>query len=843
MQYYKLKKDNSTGQEIWSIKEGLVGDGSVPSTTHKEILPVLVEIQRNHVMLTIPAVVEKNTAFVSEDALQAAIEKHFKVTNKNRAMKGVDYVERPVPATIKALTTNEIKAWVKELGLGKATQVTIKTREKWLKKIVNKLEEIEGNITLTKQATITIEETTGWRAGKTFLPIEKSTKKRVINVDDKRRKTIKIGADSFKKTELLNLSMKMRHFVENPEMIRKIEAYEKQRLREGKPLHSGRGLKRMTGRRANRAEQETGAIGYKDKYTGEILTLEEIERVDKLLDKLFRQHEHAMHGFHVALPPTYRKGREYEHQQAGMIGRSANIGQNTFDKTISKMKSSILGIFASHVNQRVTRHRAEQETGAIAYPVPKSTTNIEGALGIVGGMSNPNFVGGFIKAEEKFIEEMIFLKNQQLGGSGLDFKESSMKLANGNDLHLFCGQDQHATTRIDIRKMYPYKMKINQKEIKPSVGDKPGVMAKRTKEDKEADEKAWEREQDSLRALGKRVPDKPPARYSMQLTSATKHVLVQDFMADAIAKGEKYDLIIIDPPYNATYDAKYGTEQFNNIGENNRFLASLVDACTQILNPDGILISKNWRNIRPLDSDFVAGIITLSGGFRRAVIMEAWQFQPGSPIEFDWEYYQSESVYNKKVRPVSWILGIPGKWTKNETRLMKNYVNIDSTKNGVVITDPMGPSKSATVKIGNCINMSIEEFLVDHKKRDVIILDECKSLGGAVPKTALLKDHLADIFDLDHSKDMKIKGMTGLEEMEEGEEEIEEGEGENEAKIAWQSEIYNHAVEVLSKNGLVFTKTYFNPVLDKKGLQLLENHVICYEKFETISLFYVYGKP
>jgi hypothetical protein len=332
----------------------------------------------------------------------------------------------------------------------------------------------------------------------------------------------------------------------------------------------------------------------------------------------------------------------------------------------------------------------------------------------------------------------------------------------------------------------------------------------------------------------------------MQSTSATKHVLVQNFLADAIASGEKYDLIIIDPPYNASYDAKYGTNQFNNIGESNKFLAWLVDACTQILNQDGILISKNWRNIRPLDSDFVAGIITMSGGFRRAVIMEAWQFQPSSPIEFDWEYYQSESVYDKKVRPVSWILGIPGKWTKNETKLMKNYVNIDSTKNGVVITDPMGPSKSATVKIGNCINMSIEEFLVDHQKRDVVILDECKSLGGAVPKTALLKDHLADIFDLDHSKDMKIKGMTELEEMEEGEEEgeeSEEGEGENEAKIAWQSEIYNHAVEVLSKNGLVFTKTYFNPVLEKKGLQLLENHVICYEKFETISLFYIYGKP
>lgn len=81
------------------------------------------------------------------------------------------------------VTVAEVKRWVRELGLGKASDVTADSRERWLKQIlerlVSDLKKMKGKkaagAKYVKQTTFTIDEVLGWKVGDYFLPVEHRT--------------------------------------------------------------------------------------------------------------------------------------------------------------------------------------------------------------------------------------------------------------------------------------------------------------------------------------------------------------------------------------------------------------------------------------------------------------------------------------------------------------------------------------------------------------------------------------------------------------------------------------------------------------------------------------------
>lgn len=429
---------------------------------------------------------------------------------------------------------------------------------------------------------------------------------------------------------------------------------------------------------------------------------------------------------------------------------------------------------------------------------PAIVEETKGKIGIVQGVNAKGFTGGFINAEIDFIKEIMFLKNEQLeGGRSLQFEEANVKLLNGNDVHLFCGHSEFGNTRVDIRKKYPYEMQWYEIETSP------GVVQNRPKEKPTKDPVEKQRRKEERERL------QAEERVAMCPTSATDNVLVNDFIANAINKRMKYDLIIIDPPYNEKYDREYGTYKYNKIGDDNAFFADLVENCMKIINDDGVIISKNWRNMRPVDSRYVSGIISQFGSFRRVVIMEAWQYKPTQLLDFSWDLF--DEITGKETLVIDWYLGITGKWIKTELKIIKKYVDISQTKNGILITDPPGEGEAKPIKLGNLKNLTVDEFLADDTKRDVIILDEAKGVGGNTPKTGKLKEHLGESIS-------------------------------NKAMVAWQNRILNHAEAVLKNKGFIITKSYFNPVLEEFGLTLLDKRAILFENFEKISLLHIYQK-
>lgn len=138
---------------------------------------------------------------IIKNKAEPAIKIHEKKSNKAMQLpKGFEYAEKPVPGVIKPVPLVEIKAWVKELDLGKAKDVTSKTRDKWLKKIVKTLEGSD----LTSRASIIIEEETGYRSGKKFLPVIREKRKRALFVEEGKE----LGGSEMPAAKLVNLSPK-----------------------------------------------------------------------------------------------------------------------------------------------------------------------------------------------------------------------------------------------------------------------------------------------------------------------------------------------------------------------------------------------------------------------------------------------------------------------------------------------------------------------------------------------------------------------------------------------------------------------------------------------------------
>jgi len=88
-----------------------------------------------------------------------------------------------VRGVVKPVTLKELKSMVTSFRIGKASEVTAKTREKWLKAVLVELERITGETPkIKKEATLMVDEVTGYAAGDKFIVVEREKKTKKITV-------------------------------------------------------------------------------------------------------------------------------------------------------------------------------------------------------------------------------------------------------------------------------------------------------------------------------------------------------------------------------------------------------------------------------------------------------------------------------------------------------------------------------------------------------------------------------------------------------------------------------------------------------------------------------------
>lgn len=341
------------------------------------------------------------------------------------------------------------------------------------------------------------------------------------------------------------------------------------------------------------------------------------------------------------------------------------------------------------------------------------------------------YLGAFTRQESEFIKSIISQLNHHLRYMTILHRKSKTGLITGSDIHLFSGSSKIGTFRIDIN-------------------------------------------EDS---------------------KATHFMTVQDILRLFIKHDIKFDLIIADPPYNARYDRKYGSNAINNITSGQKFLKWLISRSMKVLNPSGLIISKNWRSINPPNSRFVAGMVTHYGGFRRATVIDVFQHDPARLFHFSKKKHL-EKWSQCEQGELAAVLGEKGKWTEHEKELVYDRIE-DSRKKGIFITD----SDQNPLELLDLEVVSPEQFLESSERHDIIIMDECKKIGGAVKLTSRLKEHLRT---------------------------------------------------QLNPSGICVVKTYFNPVLEKvnekekeKGIQplfFLDQFLLYHANHEKIDFLTMYSR-
>lgn len=260
-------------------------------------------------------------------------------------------------------------------------------------------------------------------------------------------------------------------------------------------------------------------------------------------------------------------------------------------------------------------------------------------------------------------------------------------------------------------------------------------------------------------------------------SNATHVITVQKFLRFCKMNDIKFDMVILDPPYNGRYDRKYGTGRYNNIKEGGLFLEKLLEQIMRVVRRSAIIISKNWRSIRPDKSRFISGIITSYGGYRRYTLLEAWQYLPESGKSFS----LGEGV--EKGDKVRWVLAGSDKATRTEQEIIGKRMG-----NGekCMITRGKGERIAGFDTI-----VSPEEFIdIDGRSFDLVYLDKCKKVGGSIALTNTIKKKL---------------------------------------------------ITLTNAGGTVIAKTYFNPKLESNdGVELENITVLCYEGYDKIDALHVF---
>jgi hypothetical protein len=238
-------------------------------------------------------------------------------------------------------------------------------------------------------------------------------------------------------------------------------------------------------------------------------------------------------------------------------------------------------------------------------------------------------------------------------------------------------------------------------------------------------------------------------------TNATHITTVQEVLKFLIKHNKKFDVILLDPPYNKRYDSKYQTRKYNCEYNNYAiFLQDLIHLCKKVIADYGLLISKNWRSITINNFKYLTGITTNYGGFRRNTILEIFQYFPKYSKEHQFTFSEKDffSLNPKnKMGKVSFIRSKKGKWIEREISfiysLIKDYPKFD---NSLYIGDQETPRFGLDfqkISFYDYVNWKPKSERkgkfklrnLNDQKYDIIIVDESSKLGGNTRATSVLK--------------------------------------------------------------------------------------------------------
>lgn len=299
-------------------------------------------------------------------------------------------------------------------------------------------------------------------------------------------------------------------------------------------------------------------------------------------------------------------------------------------------------------------------------------------------------------------------------------------------------------------------------------------------------------------------------------TNATHNLTVQEVLKFLIKHNKKFDIILLDPPYNKRYDSQYRTRKYNSdYDDYSTFLKDLISLCKKIIANYGLLVSKNWRSISVKNFKYLTGITTSYGGFRRNTILEIFQYFPTYIREKQFNFSQKTFfTLNPKARMkrIGFLRSERKKWTENELSFIFSCFENYNFTNCIYIGDLNPPKFGLTFRKFSFYNYvkwrpkkerEGKYTLRDPNKEqyDLIIVDESSKIGGNTRATSALK-------------------------------------------ILLRKEV--------KREGYIVIKSYFDPVLQKSSSfnsKLYESNLKSVDKinllydFEKSSVIHIYKKP
>ncbi|NHI92130.1 MAG: hypothetical protein EAX96_06470 [Candidatus Lokiarchaeota archaeon] len=236
----------------------------------------------------------------------------------------------------------------------------------------------------------------------------------------------------------------------------------------------------------------------------------------------------------------------------------------------------------------------------------------------------------------------------------------------------------------------------------------------------------------------------------------TIRIRVQKFLQICKNLGVKINLMIIDAPYSLDKDKKmYNTYHYNKYSDYRLFIQKIVKNCLEILSPGGILISKNWRALNLKNSNLLFRLFTFYGGRRRITIFEGWQYRPNKPknqIPFQFHWFEVEKELNrtfqmKKEAPkidwiptIRWLKGKYNSWSDQEIQFINIKLKKCSPVDKVAIITESKDYHILQGLFSKSNLLDLDQFFEENEKFNVLILDSYPKIGGSITKTNKFKE-------------------------------------------------------------------------------------------------------
>lgn len=168
-----------------------------------------------------------------------------------------------------------------------------------------------------------------------------------------------------------------------------------------------------------------------------------------------------------------------------------------------------------------------------------------------------------------------------------------------------------------------------------------------------------------------------------------------EILPELVTRGERFDLILTDPPYNLNKD--FGNESDSLSHE--RFIEitrSRIEACASLLTPNGSIV---WFGIHHFIG-FQQVIMYEAGlSYRR---MNIWRYQNG--------FSRSKKAPRGEYEPFLWFSKSPKNWTFNADDVRVPYKSEERLRNAVWYKDSKGQRRQWKPNPAGAMRGDIWEF-------------------------------------------------------------------------------------------------------------------------------------